>query len=140
MRTWYNKTSTEGVLLILMKRLRRRSTTLLSGSIIAVILLAVGIVWCNQSAGATNQAGRLITIHDRGQEKLILSDATTIEGALKDADVSVDSHDAVEPALTEKLVASEYHINIYRARPVIVVDGVTRQKIITPHSPNQMTG
>jgi len=39
----------------------------------------------------------------------------------------------VEPAVTEKLVASDYQVNIYRARPVIIVDGNVRQKIITPH-------
>ena len=31
----------------------------------------------------------------------------------------------------EELVATDYTVNIYRARPVIVVDGATREKIMT---------
>jgi uncharacterized protein YabE (DUF348 family) len=116
-----------------MKRLLRRSTTYVSVSLIAVALLVVALFSFNQNVSAENRPGRLITIHDRGQEKLFLSDAETIADALKDADITVDSRDAVEPALTEKLVASEYQINIYRARPVTVVDGTTRQRIITPY-------
>lgn len=122
-----------------MKRLLRRSTTYISVSIIAVVLFVFGIVSFTHTANADNRSGRLITIHDRGEEKLLLSDAATIADALKDADITVDSRDAVEPALDEKLVASEYQINIYRARPVTVVDGTTRQKIITPYqTPSQI--
>jgi len=116
-----------------MKRLLRRPTTYISVSILAVVLFVFGGFILNQQANASNQSGRLITIHDRGQEKLILSEAKTIAEAIADAGITLDSKDAVEPALTEKLVASEYNVNIYRARPVIVVDGAMRQKVITPY-------
>lgn len=116
-----------------MKRLLRKSTTYLIASVLAVVLLGVGIFTLNHQASATNQAGRLITIHDRGEEILILSDGATVAEALEDAGVTVDAKDAVEPALAEQLVASEYQVNIYRARPVTVIDGATRQKIVTPY-------
>lgn len=86
-----------------------------------------------QAQGSDRQSGRLVSIHDRNEEKVLLSDADTIAGALADAGISLDERDAVEPALDEKLVASEYEINIYRARPVVIVDGPTRQKVITPY-------
>ena len=79
------------------------------------------------------QKGRLITIHDRGSEKVILSQATTIGDALKDAGITIDVKDAVEPAITEKLIASDYQVNIYRSRPVIIIDGNIRTKTITPY-------
>lgn len=122
-----------------MKRLLRRSATSISVSIIAVVFLLFGLFFINQSVGAANQSGRLITIHDRGEEILLLSEAGTVAGALEDANITVDSRDAVEPALSEKLVASEYQVNIYRARPVTVVDGTTRQRIVTPYqTPSQI--
>lgn len=31
------------------------------------------------------------------------------------------------------MIASEYQVNIYRARPVIVIDGAIRHKIVTPY-------
>ncbi len=48
-----------------------------------------------------------------------------------DADITVAPEDLVEPALDDPLVATDYTVNIYRARPVIVVDGMVRQKIMT---------
>lgn len=77
--------------------------------------------------------GRLLSIYDRGEKKIILSQAATVGEALSEAGISIDKRDAVEPALNEQLVASEYQVNIYRARPVIVVDGALRQRIVTPY-------
>lgn len=84
-------------------------------------------------AHAENINGRLITVHDRGQESTFVTDKSTLREAFADASIEVDSHDAVEPSLDEKLVASDYQVNIYRARPVIVIDGAAREKIITPY-------
>jgi len=116
-----------------MKPLLRKSTTYIGVSAIAVVLFVTAIFSLNQQAHAANLSGRLITIHDRGDEKVLLSDAATIADALSSAGISLDERDAVEPALDEKLVASEYQINIYRARPVMIIDGVTRQRVITPY-------
>lgn len=80
----------------------------------------------------TRSKDRLVTIHDRGNERVILTNAVTIRQALQEADIILDGNDTVEPALGEKLVANTYYVNIYRARPVIVVDGAIRQKIMTP--------
>ncbi len=120
-----------------MNSLIRRTTTPLGAIIIACLLLIsiVGLIIAGR-VGATNgteQQGRLITVHDRGTEKVILSDAATIGDALREADIQLDENDAVEPAATEKLVAKEYNVNIYRARPVIIIDGAFKQKIITPY-------
>lgn len=79
----------------------------------------------------TSRNGRLVTIHDRGQERVVLTKAQTVADALKGANISVGGEDVVEPNLTTKLVASGYTVNIYRARPVVVIDGAIRQKIMT---------
>lgn len=122
-----------------MKRTLHKST-MYWGAGIAVALLActLTLFFVHGRADAANESrGRLVTIHDRGQEKVLLSTAETIGGALKDAGVAIDSHDAVEPGLDEKLIATEYQINIYRARPVTVVDGPTRQKVITAYQTSE---
>lgn len=117
-----------------MKRLPRKSATIVSVSVITVvILLLCGFFVISDRVSASNQSGRLVTIHDRGEEKVLLTDAATIGDALKAAHIDIDSHDAVEPATTDKLIASEYQVNIYRARPVTIVDGPTREKVITPY-------
>ncbi len=121
-----------------MKSLIRRNPVRLSAFIsvfIAVIGLTVFLVVNHGSAFAADaqQGGRLVTIHDRGNDTVILTKGETVGDALKQANISVDKSDAVEPSQSEKLVGKDYSVNIYRARPVIVVDGATRQKIITPY-------
>lgn len=117
-----------------------RKTSIPLGAIIIAALLIVGgfFVFATRSASADSSQkatnGHLITIHDKGNETVISTQAKTIGDALKEAGVVVDKSDSVEPSVDEVLVASEYQVNIYRARPVIVVDGTTRLKIITPPS------
>lgn len=86
-----------------------------------------------RSAGATSEFGKLITVHDLGESRSFLSEANTVEDALLGAGYSLDDRDAVEPARNETLVASEYKVNIYRARPVTIVDGLSRKRVMTPY-------
>jgi len=117
-----------------MNQILRKSTTYRGVSIIAVVILIVfAVIFSTSRADAAEQTGRLMTIHDRGQDTLVLTDADTVGGALAEAGITLDAKDAVEPALGEKLVASEYQVNIYRARPVTIVDGPMRQKVVTPY-------
>lgn len=103
-------------------------------AICAVVIGTISFTLMTHVGASDNTRGkdRLVTIHDRGNERVILTNATTIRQALGEADIILDGNDTVEPALGEKLVANSYYVNIYRARPVIVVDGAIRQKIMTP--------
>jgi resuscitation-promoting factor RpfB len=99
------------------------------------LLLSVSTLFIISGVGAATdddaKDGRLVTIHDRGKEKVILTHAQTIGDALQAARVTIAPEDKVEPSVDERLVATDYTVNIYRARPVIVVDGMVRQKIMT---------
>lgn len=116
----------------------RKSTTWFSlglttlGLLVFFVICAVG-VFGHAAHAENNRGGRLITVHDRGQEQAFVTDKSTLKEAFADKGIKIDSHDAVEPSLDEKLVASDYQVNIYRARPVTVVDGAVREQIITPY-------
>lgn len=71
-----------------------------------------------------------VTIHDQGEQLTVKTDAATVAEVLERAGVSVEDSDLVEPAKEEKINADNYHINIYRSRPVMVVDGVVRKSIM----------
>lgn len=94
-----------------------------------------GIVHAEDSGDSSS--GKLITVYDRGQSTTFVTDKDTLKEAFQDAGIAIDAKDAVEPSLDEKLVASSYSVNIYRARPVIVVDGLLRTKIITPYQSSE---
>lgn len=112
---------------------------------IAVTLVLVAIVsslgWYFYTAISINdQPERLITFHDRGKDRVLLTDAITVRGALKDATITVAPQDIVEPAIDSLLLSSDSAVIIYRSRPILVVDGAFKQKIVTPAaSPNEIT-
>jgi uncharacterized protein YabE (DUF348 family) len=76
---------------------------------------------------------RLITLYDRGQTTIFLTDAKTLGEALSQENIQLDPRDTVEPSRDEELVASEYKVNIYRARPVVIVDCSVRTKTVSPY-------
>jgi uncharacterized protein YabE (DUF348 family) len=82
---------------------------------------------------AAGDGERLVSIYENGTEQTIITKATTVREALERAKVGIGEHDAVEPGLDTQLVASTYNVNIYRARPVTIVDGATRIKTISPY-------
>ncbi|RWZ78222.1 MAG: DUF348 domain-containing protein [Candidatus Microsaccharimonas sossegonensis] len=97
--------------------------------LMTVSFFALGLTRPVQAQASNN---RLITVYDRGTKQVFLTNATTIGEALTSKNITLDAHDTVEPSTAQKLLASEYKVNIYRARPVVVVDGATRVKTVSP--------
>lgn len=118
-----------------MKLRIKKSTTIISLCLTVVGLFAVVgfMASTTKSVQAQSEGGRLITVHDRGVETTFITTKETLKDALSEHDIALDAKDAVEPSIDEKLVAPDYQVNIYRARPVTVIDGATRQKIVTPY-------
>ena len=99
-----------------------------------MLLLVVSTRVAATPVDEASRSGRhVLTIHDGASEKGIFTEADTLGEALKEAGVVLDSNDVTEPHLDEKLVAATYEVNIYRARPVVIVDGQRRTKVLTPY-------
>jgi hypothetical protein len=105
------------------KNKHARLALVLVGLIVAALVYAYSI--------HVARADRLVTIHDRGKERVILTRAKTVQDALKDAHVDLSSQDVTEPALTNELTTTDTVVNIYRARPIIVADGAYRERVMT---------
>lgn len=74
----------------------------------------------------------VVNVFDRGEHRVFVTRANTVREALNLAEISIsEGQDVVEPSLDEELVASKYSVNIYRARPVTLVDGTRRQRVVT---------
>ncbi|MCX6728411.1 MAG: ubiquitin-like domain-containing protein [Candidatus Saccharibacteria bacterium] len=120
-----------------MNILKKKTVTLVAALITALIFLIFAALFTvsgiTHAQDSGSQSSRLITIHDRGVTKVVLTKATTIGNAIADAGIPIDKKDMVEPDVNQKLIATHYQVNIYRARPVLVIDGNIRQKIITPY-------
>lgn len=97
-----------------------------------LLIASIFFVGLGHTVQAQSENKRLITVYDRGTTRVFLSDQKTIGEALKVEDIELDARDTVEPAVDAELVAKDYRVNIYRARPVVVVDGAVRIKTISP--------
>lgn len=102
------------------------------------VLIAIIIAWYLFAQRAA-EPSRLVTFHDRGQDHVILTRATTVRSALADAHIVVAPQDVVEPAIDSQLLSTDSAVIIYRSRPVLIVDGALKQKIVTAAaSPNEI--
>lgn len=106
---------------------------------VIVIVSAVIIAVMPRAQAAPASGERLITIHDNGEETGLITRATTLRDVFKQANIVLDKNDVVEPGLDEQLVGNNYQVNVYRARPVVIVDGMTKQLVMTAYqTPKQI--
>ncbi len=98
--------------------------------VVAIIFIGLASIGMALAVQADDGA-RLISVYDQGNDHRFLTKEKTIGAALQAAGIAIDERDSVEPSLDEELVASTYQVNIYRVRPIIVVDGKVRLKVLS---------
>lgn len=103
-----------------------------AGALVIAALLAGVFAFAPTQSHAENE--RVVTIYHDGAEKTVVTDATTVEGVLQRAGIALGQYDAVEPVIATELSAPSYNINIYRARPVTIVDGSKKYTISSPYT------
>lgn len=99
--------------------------------VVAAFALARTVQAASEPQVAAGQ--HVLTVYDGGVERGVLTEADTLGEALEQAGIGLSEHDITEPSRDEELVAGSYSVNIYRARPVVVQDGSTRTKVMTPY-------
>ena len=72
-----------------------------------------------------------VTIYDNGQKLTLKSTAATVAEVLERVKIELTPNDVVEPALDEPITGGSFNINIYRAKPALVIDGIRRISITT---------
>lgn len=134
-RVKFTKTS-RGFIRHITHRKHRRNTAIIAISL-TVVLSILGYAYGSSLSPAPPK--RLVTFHDRGHNRVILTNAKTVDKALLDADIRINTGDVVEPAIGTALTSTDSAVIVYRARPVLIVDGALRQKIVTAAaSPNEI--
>ena len=109
-----------------------RAKGLFFGKIIILAVLVVIATPMMSFADGNASNEHLVRIYDRGEEKTIITNALTVRQALLAAKISVDEKlDMVEPNIDMELTGAKYQVNIFRARPITIVDGNKRLKITT---------
>lgn len=103
----------------------------LAALLAVLIVISLGTAWQISSKTVIAQNTRLVTVYLDNKRQVIASDAETVEDVLKQADFTIKKEDKTEPMRSTELSGAEFTINVYRARPVTVVDGANSRTIIT---------
>lgn len=96
------------------------------------LLVATGLLLANPglSLAADNT---VVSIYVDGVKNVVSTNAATVGDVLERAQVEIRQDDLVEPALSTEFTSEIFNINIYRAKPVVVVDGGTEIRTNTPY-------
>jgi uncharacterized protein YabE (DUF348 family) len=104
-------------------------------ALFASIVIGTGTVLAVSPDNAANGDDQhIVTIYDQGEKRVVLTRAQTVEATLAQAGISLATHDRVEPGLKTEYAAQNYTVNIYRAHPVTIIDGMKREQVLTPRT------
>ena len=81
-----------------------------------LLLLNIFAITGRNSAKASGEGNKILTVFENGQRFSFKS---------------FSKEDTVEPSLDGELTGTEYSVNIYRAKPVIIEDGDSKIKVMT---------
>ena len=77
------------------------------------------------------EGAKFVTFYDGGGKLTVKTTATTVGEAIERAGILINEGDIVEPGLEAEINADNFFINIYRARPVVVKDGIIEKYLMT---------
>lgn len=122
-----------------MRLVARRSPFPIASLIILATLLVSFIVFLTVKVSAKSQSvgldgQKVVTIFDQTTKSTVVTEAKTVGEVLKLANITVSKDDLVEPSVDTVFDSREYNINIFRSKPVTIIDGPRRDNIMSPYS------
>ncbi|HVE80904.1 MAG TPA: G5 domain-containing protein [Candidatus Dormibacteraeota bacterium] len=100
-------------------------------AMLAAAALGLIVFWL-VSTQARADSSRIVSIFYDGSKKVITVESeATVGEALRLAEVPFASEDLVEPNPGTKIPQGFFNVNVYRARPALVVDGVNHYQVRT---------
>ncbi|MDP4038525.1 MAG: transglycosylase family protein [bacterium] len=87
----------------------------------------------NFSSKAYADQQRLVSIFVGDNKKFVITSATKVEDVLKQANISVEKGDVVEPSLDAAINHPMFNVNIHRALPATINDNGKKINILTGH-------
>ena len=98
---------------------------------------AGGLVVANgQTMGPDDS--HIVHLYDNETESTVPTRAATVGEFLRKAHVVLNEGDISEPSTTTPIDADNFRVQIYRARPVTIVDGAKITRVLTPQTSPQL--
>ena len=96
-----------------------------------VVVLGLAVLGGSSVLADEDGTSHLVAVYDRGTKKVVRTKVGVVSEVLDEMGIEVAENDRVEPGLDEVIGSKQFSINVYRARPVLVIDGMRRERIMT---------
>lgn len=91
------------------------------------VTLAAFVVMNGQTVGPSDN--KVIRLYVDGDQRIIPTRASTVNDVLAKAGIQLHEGDIVEPAGDSQIVTDNFDVNVYRAKPITVVDDNGQKKV-----------
>lgn len=102
----------------------------LAGLFVGLAIVGV-MTYFRDNKGLRPVDSHIVYLFDSGKKQTIDTHSTTVGELVKKLPLNLIPQDVVEPSLDTKIVEDNFRINVYRARPVTVVDNGTKTVAVT---------
>ena len=100
--------------------------------VIAPIAIIILLTLLSIFTSPVDAGKSLVTVFADGEERSISTTVLTVGEALERAGVELNENDLVEPGLDTFINTNAFSINVYRAKPITIIDGTTQRTVMTP--------
>ena len=114
------------------ERLKQRPYIIpIAGLVLGLCIVAA--IWVSRGSGQTFRPSdaHIVYLYDSGGAHVLDTKATTVGELVGRLNLQLIKEDVVEPSLDTPIVEDNFRINVYRARPVTVLDGQERTVTLT---------
>lgn len=101
---------------------------------LGLILILIPVLWLVLANNSQAASGSVVSLAVDGQRRGFSTDAQTVAEVLARAQVRLNKQDLVEPALDTRINTGVFYINVYRAKPAIVIDRGREIRVDTPYT------
>ena len=102
----------------------------LVGAILGVIIVVI-ILTLEGARPTIGSNSHIVNLSIGGKKQVVASRALNVEQLLNNLHAALYPQDVVEPGLETPILEDNFRVNIYRARPVTVVDGANKSVALT---------
>lgn len=103
------------------------------GILITIVIFGLSTGRLPLSPAASADSQRMVSLYVDGQKRLFSTSATTVGDVLGRAHVKLGQGDLVEPSASTVMSGGQFNVNVYRARPVLVVDGTKSYHVLSAY-------
>lgn len=86
------------------------------------IVSMIGVIFLSGGSTVGPSDSRIVTVYVDNQKQTLPTRAKTVADLLGRLDVKVNEGDVVEPSLDSPIIEDNFNVNVYRSRPVMIID------------------